>query len=187
MSKLCCVVIPSRKRVDGLLKAIKSFQAFEDAEDLEIRVRFDRDDEESIDRLKEVEELGAKILIGDRMLGYNSIGTFCSEMAAATEAPWIWLADDDSWVEGRGFSETLRATPLSGVVMFPEIYQLNNCQYTDFLQSPIIPNKSWGDRDIGPPPDAWLYAELVTGKGWEVRHLPGVIFHHDWRGNERGL
>lgn len=181
---LVSVLIPSRKRFDRLQATIASFLAHQDRADFEIRVRFDDDDLESISRQSELPPC-VHVLTGKRPpKGYDGINYLYTELAESSQCPWIWIMNDDAWLEsGSSLTNTLRCIPTTGILVQPSHYQLNNCRYAGHCSAfPIAPNRCWHGHYpfIMPPADAWLYDFLVKQLHWSEILLPGVTVWHNW-------
>jgi hypothetical protein len=184
MTPLISILIPSRGRVQGLLKTIDSFKQHPDALHFEIRVRFDEDDLESRAWLKPLSRLDVNVHIGRRGRGYADLNKFYTHMAEASDSPWIWIMNDDAYlVSTTSFIDVVRSTPLHGVLLQPETYGLNACRYHGKRSAfPLAPNGCWRPAypEIVDPADAWLHEELVLRQGWDEVALPGVTIQHDW-------
>ena len=72
MENLVSIILPTRKRFDVLLKSVKSlYDKATQQEHIELLLRFDEDDVESIRRVSELDKItkNYKYVIGDRLDG----------------------------------------------------------------------------------------------------------------------
>jgi hypothetical protein len=189
---ICSVLIPSRARIDRLRKTLRSIRQTSRASDVEILVRFDDDDRESLDVVEDLtREHGIRVLTGPRRLGYLSLGEFYAELAAVATGAWIWIMNDDAYVtgpavdDGPGWDVDLRSIPTIGEIVQPECYQLGHSKYwsSEGGAFPIVPRGCWSildeEFDRGPSVDIWLDQMLRARNGWKTRFLPGIAVVHE--------
>jgi hypothetical protein len=146
-------------------------------------VRFDRDDESSVDRLSELPS-GVEVIVGDRGNGWSSINEMYTETAnASPECDWIWIMNDDVVVEGSDWDIKLSKAPHKSIVQ-PEIMGLGRSVYSrvEGAAFPLVPNQCW--RDFGhsliqEPADYWLDELLRVKNGWPTYWLEGIKVQHN--------
>lgn len=199
----CSVLIPSRARPERLEKAVRSIlDTACDPSSVEVIIRIDDDDPDTTRAIERLRELGARVLVGARRMGYASLADFYTEMAEAASAPWIWIMNDDAWIEDdratrianwRWGSPTIRSWDsqllLLGssdtVMVQPEIYQLGGSAYPHTAGGPfpIVPNGCWKryglTRIENHCVDTWLHELLVRDNGWRTYFLEGIRVVHD--------
>lgn len=185
---ICSFLIPSRARYDRLKKSIESIRAH--SHDSEILVRLDHCDPGSIEFLMENPDV--KTLIGSRdfgeYYGYKAVHLMYTELALAASAPWIWVWNDDSFLDvGEGFDweAQLAGIEPKETIVHPEWYQLHQSFYQHCDSGfPLIPNGSWeGPMDV--PIDTWMI-ERAKKLGWGRTWLGGVTVNHQ-RDSEQEL
>lgn len=188
---ICSVLIPSRKRVDRLKKTIESIIAT--TTEVEIIVRADIDDKETVDFLKEAydKKYVDTYIVGERKNGWYSICDFYQEMVHVSRGTWILVMNDDCTVEGHGWDEKLKSIPANGVMVYPEIHVLGGSTYTNDVGGPfpIVPNKCWeqyGFETIPPVVDLGLYELLVKEHNWNIAFIKGMTGNHQ-RDNDQQL
>lgn len=185
-SKLCSVLIPSRGKPFGLLKAIKSVNdTVNDPSRIEILVGLDDDDEVSK-------------TVWDDLMGIENVSVFVwprdwiamiSGLAQAAEGDWILILNDDATIEGSGWDEQLANTPKAGVVYQPETYRLNESRYLHATRTgfPWFPNRCWEifgcAGNFIPFPADYEVCNLAEKHGWEIRFLTGITVFHDRHGS----
>lgn len=95
---LVSMLVPSRKRFD-LLKSLLSniLDTTYNIENIEILIKFDADDLDSINRIAELpfEKLKIKILISDRGQGYADLHTYVNELCSMAKGTFISIINDD--------------------------------------------------------------------------------------------
>lgn len=186
---LCAILIPSRARPQRLWKTIKSVRETSAPGAAEILVRFDDDDLASLAIIDELRRADVRVTVGPRRQGYGSISSFYTELADQSDAPWIWVMNDDAHIAGTahrrhiGWDGQLRGIPTEGFIVQPEIYQWNTSGYR-FCEGgafPAVPNGAWrrfGFDEIGAPIDTWLDQVLRVKNGWTTRFLRDVTVVH---------
>ena len=95
---LLTVLLPSRNRFDLCVNTINSFaDTCNDKNNLEIIVKFDTDDLNSVNRIQEIrKDINIKYVISDRLRGYFSLHHFCNEMLKQSTGDWVLMVNDDS-------------------------------------------------------------------------------------------
>ena len=201
---LCAIILPSRARPDRLLKTLESVRAtIDNPLYTEILIRLDDDDQESLARRNEFEhpdprtvvpslmlsELKGKwprtrVIVGPRGRGYGDLHKMYGELAAATEASWLWMMNDDAVIVGQGWDKQLYELPTTGLLVQPETYQLGFSRYANSEGGafPIFPNNCWlPEWQDGPenPLDVAIDELLRKRRGWKTHFLPGIEVVHD--------
>lgn len=183
--KLLAVLIPTRKRFDRLVKAIQSVKETTDADNIEIWLRVDRDDTETVEQIPMMlrVEPNLRVLIGDRLDGYASLCCFYQELSYLCYAKWVFIMNDDITVEGNGWDKQLATIPTDGVIVWPEFMQWNNSKYPSGsgYVCPIVPTRCWekfGVKDLGNPVDMHLIGLLRDQQKWRVELLNGMTVNH---------
>jgi len=191
---ICSVLIPTRRRPDGLHKAIKALHATAKPENFDVWLRIDYDDEETLSRLREFEAYGnVHPVIGPRLTGYMSNGEFVTELAELAKGEWVYFTDDDGFLIGNGWDEQLKSVPKHGFIVHPEFYWLGATAYGNSGSCGVVaafaPNGCWkeyGEKGLQSPTDAWLDSVMVDRNGWKKWLLKGITWKHE-RGNEDDL
>lgn len=107
MNPLVSMLIPSRKRLESLKRAITSIRSLAAApEQVEIIVRLHHSDRESVEwALPRRNEF--LLIIGDDMDAFRSADKFTNSMAAASSGDWLWSFADDFEIVTRGWDNVL--------------------------------------------------------------------------------
>ena len=190
--KTCAVLIPSRARPDRLHKTMQSiFASVKDVNNIEVILRFDDDDSDTILRLEEFQQYPeTTVMIGPRKTGWASLNLFYEEMAAVAKSKWIWIMNDDAVFEGNDWDEKLAQVPTEGYLVQPEIYQLGRSRYQNAHGGafPCMPNLCWKKwiEIIPDPIDTKIDEILRVENGWQSHFLSGIGVVHD-RDNDEEL
>jgi UDPglucose 6-dehydrogenase len=192
---ICSVIIPSRGRPDGLLRAIHAVFETGKTGRVDVRVRLDTDDEITIARLGEIECIpNVHITFGPR-LGYGGLNILYTQLAEESPAKWIWIGNDDAFIYQEPGTEPwdiqLEKLPLEGFIVQPEHDQFNTSKYSRCAGGPfpVVPNGSWAkvaSRIIPDPVDTQLHSILAIENKWNTYFLNGVIKVHI-RDNDENL
>lgn len=189
---LCSFFIPSRKRPEGLLKAIDSIYATAAPEHFEILVRLDDDDEATLALQSKLATYDrVRVIIGSHLKGYESVGVFILELAALATAPWCCMIDDDVTLHGDWHS-SLKHLPLDGFHVTAGRYCIGkrdekgegSCyESLGRVQAWFVPTHvmKWFNSPPAGGVDAALHDMLVRVHGWKPVLLPGVTYQHDWQ------
>src|ERR1700743_2916936 len=144
---LCSILIPTRFRISGLRVCLFSFASRANAhvKEYEFIVRMHRDDIETLALIPELirDYPNLRIIIGENMKGFDSLGDFYEEMAAIAKGEFVWIINDDEEVSGDWFN-VLKNSPRNALLK-PETYQLNKSVY---VRNPdcgtvVVPNLLW--------------------------------------------
>jgi hypothetical protein len=182
---LCSVLLPSRARPEGLLRAVRSlYDCAADPTSFEILVRLDDDDLMIVPVLPP----NARVIWGDRLRGYRTLNLVYSELASVARGDWVWIFNDDCYVTGERWDEKLAGIG-DGFIVQPEIDQNGGSSYHRHEGGPFpcVPNNSWAWHAdplqrhwaIGDPVDIWLDDVLRKQRGWKTAWLPGITIVHE--------
>ena len=81
-----------------------------DKSNLEIIIKFDTDDQNSLSRIEEIrKDVNIKYVISDRLRGYFSLHDFCNEMLKQATGDWVLMVNDDSLMTTGGWDNLLEA------------------------------------------------------------------------------
>ena len=108
MKNLVSIILPTRKRFDVLLKSVKSlYDKATQQEHIELLLRFDEDDVESIRRVSELDNItkNYKYVIGDRLDGYYSLDVFVRELCEISTGEFLLLWNDDALMMSSGWDD----------------------------------------------------------------------------------
>lgn len=175
-------MIPSRKRPDKLLRAIKSIVAATPDENYEMLFRFDEDDKETLDRREEIAAAAnnPRIIVGSR-LGYKALDSgYYAGLEQLAVGCFVWIAGDDMTVEG-DWMNALRKAPLTGAIIQPATSKLGHSTYprAEAQAFPLFPRLCWKQYvDEFPRPFDTAGDALLKKHGWITHFLEGVTFHH---------
>jgi len=107
MYPLVSILIPSRKRLETLKRAINSFRSLAAQPDrVEIIVRLHHSDRESVEwALPRRSEF--LLIIGDDMDSFRSAHKFANCMAAVSSGDWLWASADDFEIVTPGWDNVI--------------------------------------------------------------------------------
>lgn len=202
---LCSVLVPSRCRFDRLLKTVNSvFSTVSDPSRIEVLVRFDADDTESLARVGELEVMkNVRYLVGPRLSGYAALPAFYDEMVAIAKGSWVWIMNDDAHIravwecmhdpaEGqrrlqvyRYWDTQLADVPIThDVILQVELYRWGASDYWNHNASafPIVMHEGWkriGEPQLQNPVDIWLDEIVRRVAGGRTLFLDGVAVVHE--------
>lgn len=184
---ICSVLIPSRFRPKQLRKTICSVLETSAGEDFEMIVYVNDDDDETVravEPLVDDDNPRIRLIVSRRKANYWDVDDYFNEMAEVANGDWIWQMNDDATVTGEAWDTKLSQIPLSGFIVQPEVYQLNNSVYVNPVNSPFpfFPRNCWkqfGLPKIPIPADHGLPDFLREKHGWKTSHLKGISVFHD--------
>jgi hypothetical protein len=186
---LCNVAIPSNQGADRLFRTVDTLFAASDGCDFEIRIRLDDDNKEQ-EKIKDwFKDCPLVHVVVGPAYGYNALYTkYWTEMANASEAPWIWTMNDDMEVHksGVGWDTLLAQVPRTGYFVEPEFHKLNVSVYPKDCGcgAPIFLKDCWkliGQETLPDAADYTLTAALQRDLGWKPWFLTGITLFHDRR------
>ncbi len=186
MTTLCSVLLPSLGRFDKLLRAIQSFyDTVENPNNIEVLVRLHFSDREAMERRNELFHFGRNIwvTIGEDKPEGAGNAVLWNELLPIAKGTWLQLWSDDMEIVGHGWDTKLEKMPTTGVIVHPEIHQLNESQYPNDARGPVpfIPRTAmhfFADEKFHAVPDVAIPNVLIP-LGWKVRFLEGVGVRHD--------
>jgi hypothetical protein len=121
--KLVSVLIPSRGRIDKLLEVIDNVvEKSADVNKIEILIRFDSDDFQSIEKIKDLpfNKVDIYVLIGERFRGYRDLHFFVNELSSLSRGEFIFLFNDDSYIVSEKWENNLEPFSNQVVILKPE-------------------------------------------------------------------
>lgn len=192
MTPVCSFILCSRDNPASLLRAVLSIYATAFRKDsAEVLIRIDDDDRRTLEAMRDglaqtFRDLSPQIhvAVGPREQGYMSLKSFTIECAAKSTGRWMCMWNDDAVIQpdkdAWPWDAQLHMLPLTGVVVQPGIYKLNDSEYPLCEKSafPFFPNNSWQQFGI----DFWNdyeVAERLGGIGWKTHFLEGITVWHD--------
>jgi len=200
--KFCAALTPTHNSVPNLERMLRSFFGSANSpSDMECVLKIDDTNDwlpPHLPRLKR-EYPNLKWVIGPRYNGYLAMGRFITEAAAASDARWQFMLDDDAELIGKGWDTQLyemgagRNTLEFGAQA--QFYQLNNSCYERRDGKPVtpvglfVPANFWrrfGIETLSNPADnAWW--DCLHQHGWPILELKGVTYlhHHDINSEHR--
>lgn len=184
---LCSVIIPTRKRLNKLTRAVASvFSTALDPTNVEVVLRIHSDDLETIQALPELLAMGnVKVAIGEP-LKYGDSGTFYWEPCQLAVGRWVWMFNDDAMIDtsSDGWDGELSEIETSGWIVVPQTSRLGPSIYTLDQSCPfhLVPNRWWeqfGLKHFGHPIDNFVLDRLRHDAKWKTKFLPGLSVWHD--------
>lgn len=181
--KLCSIIMPTRGPHESLRRAVKSIKdTCTNVGDIEILLKVDDDDGERFFIAEELTKGCGSFVIAPRRDAYISMGLHVQDLINIADSRWVFLFDDDAWIEGDWY------TPLYWMPVDCAV----NCQYyclggSRYQNGPtggpvglLIPTelaKTIPHRN--PVDQQWL--DVVMQKGWKVKQLTDCTYWHDGR------
>jgi len=120
--KLISVLLPSRKRFELLKKTIDSFiKNTSDLSKIEILVRLDYDDAETISKIPELQhdKVDIVVIVGERFGGYKGLHILVNELCAISRGEFNLLFNDDATLESQGWDKIVERYSGKTVVLNP--------------------------------------------------------------------
>lgn len=181
MSPLCAILLPSRSRFERCVKCVNSFlQTAAGRDDFEIWLRLDWDDPQ-LDEYTHAFQPPVRHIIGPRNGGYWNMGNFYTELANASNAPWVWMFNDDATIHGPWLTELEKVKSFETVVQ-AEWHKLGGSGYhqDEGGPFPILPNGFWKIIGLPAVPRVCDTDSIrpLKAMGWTTYYLPGVTYHH---------
>jgi hypothetical protein len=188
---LCSVLIPTHDRVDDLHRCIESvFSEAKDPSRVEAIVRLDFEDRNTLEHLTSLSRPypNVRAIVSHRMDGFDSLPIFDDECARLARGDWIWLFNDDAWIDGAGWDAVLeKAVEQFQNKLFPRFYPQYQWDGTSCYENaaggtfPIIGRHLWKHWELGKVNGGGI--DHVVGKhehGVDV-FLPGIGVRHTSR------
>jgi len=140
---LASVLIPSRDRIDILKNSINSLlNNANNSENIQILIKFDFDDEQSIKRFSELNlRKQDVVLFGNRFRGYKDHHLFLNDLAKLAEGEFLFTWNDDTTMLSKDWDLEIQKYSGQFIVLKP---QHNMKTLLEFNGNPIYPKK-WAD------------------------------------------
>ena len=174
---LVSVIIPSRNRFETLVESIVSvYETADDPSRVEVLVRFDADDENSVSRISELpfDKIDIRVIVGQRLRGYIDLNKYINECCSIGRGDFLFLFNDDSKIVTKGWDTELKKFSGQTVVLNPDTF--DDAQiYNTF---PIISRNIYdlvGHFSLQAHNDTWV-SEVGKMVGIE-KHIAIEIFH----------
>lgn len=179
---LVSILLPTRKRVDRLIKSVNSFYATARIKDrFDIHLKIDDDDDET----QSVEFNGPKVIkhVSPRGNGWKDFNLWIGDMASQADGEWVWMWNDDCIIETENWDDMLKEVPTHGYIVQPRTHRLGHSCYVNHEGGPfpVVPNQCWkyfGAEKFPDPPDTGIDNLLRLENGWKTWFID-VAFHHD--------
>ena len=177
-TKLVTMIIPSRRRFNSLLKSIESIiNTASDISNVEITIRFDYDDDESLSRLNELpfDKVDIYVIIGERFRGYIDLNKYINECCEISRGDFLFLFNDDSQIQSNGWDDVIEEYRDKIVVLNPK----TGDDADDINTFPVISRKMFeitGHFSLQAHNDTWV-SEVGEKLGIELVEDRIVIFH----------
>lgn len=182
------VMIPTRKRVKSLDRALHSIRDMSSSEEaVEVLLRCDDDDQETIAYLEGVkrENHNLQVLVGPRKDGYKSIPSFMNEMAAVAKGKILMCCNDDVVFMTKDWDKIIEdvAAQYKDGIFDIGVDSILNAQYFVFS----IISKRWFEmmgyvHDTRVPFTGGKYFKDISDAFGRSPYVPEVIVEHDWGG-----
>jgi len=197
MKYFCAALTPSRNSVAHIRRSTKAFYDTASAPQLMQNVlRIDEDNLVAQEALPELlrEFPNLSCVVGPRYTGYMSMGRFIDEAAAAADAKWHFMYDDDAElrhntvIDTRHWDTQLHELGGGDVAATCQFYQINSSVYEsqeNHACTPVglfVPANFWkrfGIEHITNPADDCWHGILIREK-WPIRILKGITYYHAW-------
>lgn len=182
MSTLCSFLIPSRGRPDGLHRSIRSIISYSKTPiNIEFVIWFDDDDSVSVTRSEEFQAYSnTHIITGKRAPVYEIV----SHLLTMVTGQWVCMFNDDAYFMGQDWDKAVMSFPTRGVILQPEMYQLNESEYRHATRTgfPFFPNKIWNEPGFGGfihRPNDHELCDMAERSGWKIDFIKGLTIVHD--------
>jgi len=175
--KLASILIPTRNRFDSLLKAVNSIvNTANNLDRVEIVMRFDEDDENSLSRLDELptDKVDINVMIGERYK-YIELHKYVNEMCKETRGKFILWFNDDCIIETKNWDNIIFKYAGKIVCLYP-----NNKGTGCGNIFPIISREIYeklGHFSLSQQVDTWQH-HVGKRAGIEVR-VDNLVFIHN--------
>ena len=182
------VLIPTRQRIKGLDRALRSIWDTSSSEEaVEIVLRCDEDDQETINYLKGIDRgkhNNLQVLVGPRMDGYKSLPLFVNDMAVAAKGYLLFTCNDDVIFKTQNWDRIVEDV----ASRYPDgIFDIG---VNTILNAEIFPfyilSKRWLEIAgcIQDPRLIWQskYIQDVANAFGRTYYIEEVVVEHDWAG-----
>jgi|15BtaG_2_1085339.scaffolds.fasta_scaffold01216_5 hypothetical protein len=177
-TKLVSFLIPSRKRFTNLLNTINSIaETASDPSRVEVLVRFDHDDTESVSRISELpfDKVDIYVIVGERFGGYIDLNKYVNECCDISRGDMLFLFNDDTSMAVDGWDDVLDEYKNDVVILNP-----STGDQSDTLNTfPIISRKIYeatGHFSLQAHNDTWV-SDVGASLGIEKVENRIKIFH----------
>ena len=176
-TKLASIIIPSRKRVKYLNKSIDSIlKKTSDLSKIQLILRFDNDDEESINNIANLpfSKVDITIIVGNRMRGYHDLNKYVNECCGGAKGDFMMLFNDDSYIVTNDWDLELEKHLNTTVVLNPDTHDDAQC-YNTF---PIISRDIYdltGHFSLNAHNDTWV--SYIAKRLNIEKHIDIEIYH----------
>lgn len=182
MKPYVSVVLPSRGRVAALRRMAESlFRTATDPQGVELIVRCDRDDDETLQYLRQAGDF--TFIVGSRINGYSSIATFINEAARLSHADLVLVVNDDAEFITRGWDTALREVASAypdGIFDLGVTTIMNDSHFVFPCTSRRVINLIGVHDERLIYNDIWL-RDVMSPFGRAIR-VPDVVIKHVWEG-----
>lgn len=190
MNPAISIIVATRRRTEMLYKLLQSLQrTVRYPNTYEVILRFSNDDLRSRDeflRHKLCWKLSRnlRIITGEPLRGFGSLGEFLSQLSDVSRGRWLWPLSDDCTIDGKAWDEQIIKTPTTGFVLYPQFDKLDKSIYREVSNGPFpaVPRDCWkqfGCPRCPEPPDYALNEILIKKNGWKPRFLQGITVIHE--------
>jgi len=183
------VCIPTRTRAERLRKTLDSlYDNAKSVRNFDVFVKIDHDD---VETLGFCEHYGKKenfyTLIGPRIVepyvsGYASLGHFYNMLFLMAQCEWLWMFNDDAFVEGENWDEKILEFDERHPFLQPEITGLNESRYINEEGGafPIIRKDAfeWTDATTIRDPVDYAIIKYFREKSIEAGFVKGLTVQH---------
>lgn len=175
--KLASILIPTRNRFDSLLKAIESITSTtEHLDSVEILVRFDEDDENSLKRINELpkDKIDINVMVGKRY-GYTELHRYVNEMCEQTKGEFIVWFNDDCIIETSGWDRKIAKYVGQVVCFYPNHRGTGSGNIFPIINRQIY--ETLGHFSLAQQVDTWQ-SFVCNRAGLQIR-MDGMVFIHN--------
>lgn len=149
---LMSVILPTRKRVEPLKRAIGNLiDLADEPEKIEILLKVDSDDQETIDILPTLPDQ-VKSIVYPRFRGYADLHIFANDLARISQGKWLWGYNDDCILYTKGWDTIIKEYGDKFLI-------INADSNTGHPCFPIFPRKLfewWGHLSLARQVDSWI-------------------------------
>ena len=149
------VLLPTRGRITPLIATINSLlDNFSSDNEIEILLRFDEDDNNTFETVKQnIDDRRIKYLVGPRY-GYPGLHHYLNELASEAKGDWLMLFNDDALMQTKYWDKEVEK--YNDKMVFLDSHSNQN---TFSLLFPIVPRKVteiWGHFSLSRHCDGWM-------------------------------
>lgn len=182
MKPLVSILIPTRKRAQGLCATITNLHLTASKPSYEILVMHDNDDSETIAALPALKSMPFIRIFATDRLGYEALDSgYYAALECEAMGHYVWIAGDDMLVYG-DWMRGLEKSPRDMHIIQPHVSRLGWSAYpfAEGQAFPIFPRFCWKPYcDSFPKPFDTCGDALLRQNGWQTHFLENVQFHHN--------